>query len=71
MLKRLKYNAEVAETAVKWLLCCEFQHTGKVMGPVYPCWWRICQEMNFFFQVRIAHVLYFVSICDLVTDAPF
>jgi hypothetical protein len=35
------------------------------------CWWRICREINgFFFQVRISHVLRFISICDLLTDFP-
>jgi hypothetical protein len=40
-------GAEVAETTVKRLLCCGFRRTGKVMGQVYHCWWRICREMFF------------------------
>jgi hypothetical protein len=40
-------------------------------GQVYQCWWRIRQEINvFLFQVRISHVLRFISICDLFTDSP-
>jgi hypothetical protein len=31
-------GAEVAETTVKRLLCCGFQHTGKAMEQVYRCW---------------------------------
>jgi hypothetical protein len=43
--------AEVAETSVKRLLCCGFRRTGKAMGQVYQCCWRICQEINIFFSV--------------------
>jgi hypothetical protein len=52
-------GAEVAETTVKRLLCCMFQRTGKAMGQVYQCWWRICREINAFFQVQVSHVLRF------------
>jgi hypothetical protein len=31
-------DAEVAETAVKRLLCSGFRCTGKAMGQVYQCW---------------------------------
>jgi hypothetical protein len=31
-------GAEVAETTVKRLLCCGFQHTNKAVGQVYHCW---------------------------------
>jgi hypothetical protein len=42
-----------------------------VMGQVYQCWWRMCREINvFFFQVRISHVLHFISISELFTDSP-
>jgi hypothetical protein len=41
-------GAEVAETTVKRLLCCGFRRTGKAMGQVYQCWWRICREINVF-----------------------
>jgi hypothetical protein len=61
----------VAETTVKKLLCCGFRRTGKAMGQVYQCWWRICREIKVFFsQVQISHVLPFVFICDLFTDSP-
>jgi hypothetical protein len=44
----------VAETTVKRLLCYGSRRTGKAVGQVYQCWWRICREINvFFFQVRI------------------
>jgi hypothetical protein len=61
-------GAEVADTTVKRLLCCGFRRTGKVMGQVYQCWWRLCREINVFSQVWILHVLRFISICDLFTD---
>jgi hypothetical protein len=47
----------VAETTVRRLLCCGFQHTGKVMGQVYKRWWRIRQELNAFPMFEY-HVLY-------------
>jgi hypothetical protein len=31
------------------LLCCRFRRTGKAIGQVYQCWWRICRETNVFF----------------------
>jgi hypothetical protein len=53
------------------LVCCGFRRTGKAMGQLYQCWWRICREINvFFFQFRISDVLHFTSIRDLFTDAP-
>jgi hypothetical protein len=54
----------------KRLLCCRFRRTGKAVGQVYQSWWRICREINVFSQVRISHVLRFISICDLFTDSP-
>jgi hypothetical protein len=41
-------GADVAETTVKRLLCCEFRRTGKAIGHVYR-WWRICRWINVFF----------------------
>jgi hypothetical protein len=38
-------SAEVAETTVRILLCCGLRRTGKAMGQVYQCWWRICKDM--------------------------
>jgi hypothetical protein len=55
--------------AVKRCLCCGFRRTGKAMGQVYQFWWRICREINVFFQVLISHVLRFISICDPFTDS--
>jgi hypothetical protein len=47
-------GAKVNETTLKRLLCCGFRRTGKAIGQVYQCWWRICRGINaFFFQVRI------------------
>jgi hypothetical protein len=70
-----RFADEEIETEVrKWLrqqskdIFCGFLRTGKAMGQVYQCWWRICREINVFFQVRISHVLRFISICDLFTD---
>jgi hypothetical protein len=40
------------------------------MGQMYQCWCRICREINAFSQIRLSHVLRFVSICDLFTDFP-
>jgi hypothetical protein len=50
----------VAEKTVKWLPCCRFQHTGKVMRQVYQCWWSICGEINVFprFKYLMLYVLY-------------
>jgi hypothetical protein len=51
--------AEMAEAVIKRLLCCGFRRTGNAMGQVYQCWWRICREINVFFQVRISDVFKF------------
>jgi hypothetical protein len=64
-------GAEVAEITVKRLLCCGFRYTGKAMGQVYQCWWRICREINVvFFQFRMSYILRFMSIRDLLTGSP-
>jgi hypothetical protein len=71
--KHFADDEEVETEARKWLrqlLCCGFRRTGKVMGQVYHCWWRICREINFFFQFGISHILRFISICDVFTDSP-
>jgi hypothetical protein len=62
-------GGEVAETTARILLCCWPWRAGKAVGQVYQCWWRICREMNVFFQVR-SHILRFIAICDLFTDYP-
>jgi hypothetical protein len=61
-------GAEVAETTAKRLLCCRFRRTGKAMGEVYQCWWRICQEINVFyrFEYHTFYVLY-PFVADLLT----
>jgi hypothetical protein len=54
-------GAEVAETTVKTLLSCAFRRTGKAMGQVYQCCWRICRETNAFlsrFEYHMFYVLY-------------
>jgi hypothetical protein len=48
-------GAEVAGVTVRWLLCSWFRRTGKTIGQMYHCRWRICQEMKCFSQVRISH----------------
>jgi hypothetical protein len=42
-------SAEMVETTVKRLLCWGSRRTGKAMGHVYQCWWRICREIVAFF----------------------
>jgi hypothetical protein len=63
---RLKVADDETEVR-KWLrpqskdfLCCGFQRTGKAMGQVYQCWWRICREINVFprFEYLMCDVLY-------------
>jgi hypothetical protein len=57
-------GAEVARTTDKRLLSCGFRRSGKAMGQVYQCWWRICREINIFsrFEYHMFYVLYpFVS----------
>jgi hypothetical protein len=53
---------EEAETEVlKWLrklLCCGFRRTGKAMGQVYQCSWRICREISVFFFSFEYHMFY-------------
>jgi hypothetical protein len=66
--KRFADDEEVETEVRKWL-CSGFRRTGKAMGQVYQCWWRICREINVFFQVRISHVLRFISIYDLFADS--
>jgi hypothetical protein len=52
-------ETEVAETAVKGLLRCGFRRTGKEMGQLYQCWWRIFREMNVFSSFEY-HMFYFL-----------
>jgi hypothetical protein len=69
MAKRLKRRCGSGWENSKKFLCCRFRGTGKAMGQAYQCWWRICREINVFYQVRISHVLRFISICDLFTNS--
>jgi hypothetical protein len=51
----------VAVTTVKRL-----RRTGKAMGEVYQCWWRICREINVFSRFEY-HMFYFLY---SFTDSP-
>jgi hypothetical protein len=44
-----------------------FQCTGKAMGQVYQCWWRICREINVFprFEYHMFYILYPFVTCLL------
>jgi hypothetical protein len=44
--------AEVAERTVKILVCCGFRRTGKAIGQLYQCCWKICREINVFFRLE-------------------
>jgi hypothetical protein len=50
-------SVEVGETTEKILLCCEFRRTGKSVGQVCQCWWRICRELYDFPRFML-YVLY-------------
>jgi hypothetical protein len=39
------------DNSQNWLLCCGLRPTGKAMGQIYQCWWRICREINVFILV--------------------
>jgi hypothetical protein len=47
-------------TTFRRLLCRGFRHTGRAMGQVYQCWWRICREINVSsrFECHIFYVLF-------------
>jgi hypothetical protein len=65
----------VPDQVRKWLKqqskdFCAAGRTGKAMGQVYQYWRRICRGINVLSQVRISHVLCFISIYDLFTDFP-
>jgi hypothetical protein len=51
--KRFSNDEEVETEEWKWLRrrsknfhACGLRSTGKVMGQVHHCWWRICREIN-------------------------
>jgi hypothetical protein len=58
--KGWKGGAELAETTVKRLLCWGFWRTGKTIGQVYQCCWRICQDINVLprFEYHMFYVVY-------------
>jgi hypothetical protein len=53
-------GAEVAETIVKRLICCGYRPTGKAMGQVYQCWWKICREIIFFSGSNITRFTFYI-----------
>jgi hypothetical protein len=55
----------VAEATAKRLVHCGFRRTGKEIGQVYQCWWRICREINAFPDSNIT----FISVYDLFNDS--
>jgi hypothetical protein len=57
----------VVETTVKRLVCCGFRSPGKAMGQVLVDY---RYRNKCFFEVRMSHVLRFISMCDLFTDSP-
>jgi hypothetical protein len=62
--------AEVAETTVEGLLCCGFRRSGKAMGHVYQCCWRIRREINIFPGSDSTRFPFYTYFCDLFTDSP-
>jgi hypothetical protein len=69
MMKRLKWRCGSAWDNSQKLMWCGFLCTGKAMGQVYQCWWRIFWEINVYSRFEY-HVLRFVSICDLFIYSP-
>jgi hypothetical protein len=69
--KRFADDEEVETEVRKWLrtvkklLCCTFRCTGKAVGQVYRCWWRICRERNVFFY-RFEYYMFYI-LCKFVT----
>jgi hypothetical protein len=59
----------MAEITIKRLLRYTFRRTGKAMGQVCQCWWRICREIQVFprpeyhmFYVLYAFVTYLLTL---------
>jgi hypothetical protein len=50
----------VSETTITRILFCGFRRTGKAMGQVYQCWWRVFREINISsrFEYPVFYVLY-------------
>jgi hypothetical protein len=64
--KRFADDEEVETEVRKWLrqqsrdfYAAGFRRTGKAMGQVYQCWWRICREINVFPKFEY-HKFYFL-----------
>jgi hypothetical protein len=71
MTKRLKRSCGSGrDNSQKTSMCCGFRRTGKAMGQVYQCWWKICREINAFSRFEYHMLLLFISICDIFTDSP-
>jgi hypothetical protein len=62
-----RLGAEVAEATVKRLQCCSFRRTGKAMGQVYQCWWRICREIQVFSRFEYHIYILYPSVTYLLT----
>jgi hypothetical protein len=52
----------VVNTTVKRLLCWGFWRTGKVMGQMYQCWWRICRGINVFPSSNIICFTFYIHL---------
>jgi hypothetical protein len=56
------------------LLCCGFRRTGKAMGRMYQCWWRIFHEINgfpgsnitcFTFYIHLWPIYWLSHVCNV------
>jgi hypothetical protein len=66
-----KYDEEVETEVRKWLRQQSQDFYAAGLEAVVKRWERrMGREMNVFFQVRISHVLCFISICDLLVILP-
>jgi hypothetical protein len=77
--KRFADDEEIETEVRKWLreqskdfYAGGFQHSGKMMGQFYKCWWRIFREISVFprFEFNMFFVLYpfvrlIISSCSL------
>jgi hypothetical protein len=55
-------GAKVAETTVKRLLSLGSRRTGKAMGQVYQCWWKICREVNVFLSSNTTCFTFYIHL---------
>jgi hypothetical protein len=64
--KRFADDEEVETEVSKWLrqqskdFYAAGSDTGKAMGQVYQCWWRMCRELHVYsrFEFHMFYVLY-------------